>query len=324
MMKIGLIGCGFMGSMHANCYRALSGVKVVAVADVRRDRAEGLAALSDAEIFGEGAELIAKAEVDAVDICLPTDLHAKYAEAAMRNVPYVFVEKPATLTVGEGERLLEVQRETGANVQVGQVIRFWDEYVWLKELVDSGRYGRVRNAQFRRLSPRPDWTWENWVLDDKRSGGAAQDLHIHDVDYLLSLFGPPKKVSTVLSHGGERNSYVCSLCEYETFAATVEGGWDYPADYPFEMAFRVRFDRAVAELTNAGLRLYAEGGCTTPELAKTFVASNAAGGNISDLGGYFNELKYFTDCVRAGTRPERAGLAEAVDAVRFVRGEVGE
>ena len=288
MVKIGLIGCGFMGSMHANCYHAMEGVEVVAVADIRREKAEGLASLSGAAIYGDGAELIEKADVDAIDICLPTYLHAKYAEMAMKKAPYVFVEKPATLTAEEGEHLLAVQKETGAGVQVGQVIRFWDEYVWLKDQVDSGKYGKVRNAQFRRLSPRPDWTWENWVLDDTKSGGAAQDLHIHDVDYMLYLFGQPKTFATVKAHGGEKNSSVETICDYGDFTVTLEGCWDYPAEYPFEMAYRVRFDDAVAELTNAGLKLYTGGACTTPKIEKTFVASNAAGGNISDLGGYYN------------------------------------
>lgn len=324
MIKIGLIGCGYMGNMHMNCYSALEGVEVVAVADIRREKAENLAKLSNAVVYGDGAELIKNADVDAIDICLPTFLHAKYAELAMKKVSYVFVEKPATLTVEEGEHLLKVQQQTGAFVQVGQVIRFWDEYVWLKKLIESEKYGKVRNAQFRRLSPRPDWAWDGWVLDADRSGGAALDLHIHDADFMLYLFGDPQKVSTILAHGGDKNSYIASVCEYAGFTVSLEGSWDYPPEYPFEMAFRVRFDNAVAELTNAGLRLYADGTCVTPKIEKAFVASNAVGGNISDLGGYFNELKYFTGCIRDGKKPEQAELADAVNSVRFVRGELGE
>ncbi len=317
MIKIGLIGCGFMGTMHANCYNAIDGVQVVAVADVRRDKAEALAALSDAKIYATGMELIENETLDAIDICLPTYLHASHAEAAMRKCKNVFIEKPVALTVKECERLLKVQKETGAGVQVGQVIRFWDEYVWLKDLIDSKNYGEVQNAAFRRMSPRPDG-WEHWFLDSDKSGGAALDLHIHDVDYMLYVFGEPKSFSTVLAHGGERNSYVATVADYFGKSVLIEGSWDFPADYPFEMMFRVKFEKAVAEYTHEGLRLYTDNGMQNVVLKKEFTAQVEGAGNISDLGGYYNELKYFTDCLKAGTKPEKASLYDAVGSVKFV------
>ena len=249
MLKIGLIGCGFMGTMHANCYNAIEGVQVVAVADLQREKAEALAKLSDAKIYSTGMELIENENVDAIDICLPTYLHAAHAEAAMRKVKNVFVEKPVTFTVKEGEKLLKVQRETGAGVQVGQVIRFWDEYVWLKELIDGGKYGKVVNAMFRRLSPRPDG-WEHWFRNAEKSGGAALDLHIHDIDYMLYAFGKPKTFHSAVAHGGENNSYVAAIANYGDKVVTVEGSWDLPADFPFEMFYRVKFENAVAEYSH--------------------------------------------------------------------------
>lgn len=125
MLKVGLIGCGFMGTMHANCYKNIEGVELVAVADIRPEKASQLA--EGAKIYGDGKELIENADVDIIDICLPTYLHAEYALLAMDKVKYVFVEKPVTLTVEESETLKAKQKETGAFVQVGQVIRFWDE-----------------------------------------------------------------------------------------------------------------------------------------------------------------------------------------------------
>ena len=151
MLKVGLIGCGFMGSMHANCYNNIEGAKVVAVADLRPEKAEELAKISGAEIFETGKELIEKADVDVIDICLPTYLHAEHALLAMDKVKYVFVEKPVTLTLAEGKALIEKSEKTGAQVQVGQVIRFWDEYVYLKNAIDTGKYGKVikRTIKFK-------------------------------------------------------------------------------------------------------------------------------------------------------------------------------
>ena len=189
MIKVGLIGCGFMGAMHANCYNNIDGVKLVAVADIRREKAEELAC--GAEIYADGKDLIERADVDVIDICLPTFLHAEYAVKAMDKVKYLFVEKPVALTNAQAKEMIEKAIKTGCQVQVGQVIRFWDEYVELKKIIESGVYGKVVNANFRRISPRPTWGWKNWLLDASLSGGAGQDLHIHDVDYVLSLFGVP-------------------------------------------------------------------------------------------------------------------------------------
>ena len=191
MLKVGLIGAGFMGAMHANCYKALEGVELVAIADVREEKAKALAEGTNAKIYGDGEDLIANADVDVIDICLPTFIHAKYALLAMDKVKYVFVEKPVTLTSEESDMLLKKQEETGAYIQVGQVIRFWDEYVALKDIIESEKYGKVINANFRRISPIPTWGWQDWLLKAELSGGAAQDLHIHDIDYVLSLFGKP-------------------------------------------------------------------------------------------------------------------------------------
>ena len=92
MIKVGLIGCGFMGGMHAACYEALAplGVKVTAVADVRPEFAQKLA--GDAAVFATGMELIANADVDVVDICLPTHLHTAHAVAAMKAGKHTFID----------------------------------------------------------------------------------------------------------------------------------------------------------------------------------------------------------------------------------------
>ena len=173
MLKVGLIGCGFMGSMHANCYKNIEGVELVAVADIRKEKAEEIAKGTSAKIYGDGKDLIQNADVDVIDVCLPTFLHAEYAMAAMEKVRYVFVEKPVALTAEEGDAMLKKSLECGAYVQVGQVIRFWDEYVALRDMIQSGIYGKVVNANFRRISPRPEWGWKNWLLDYTLSGGAA-------------------------------------------------------------------------------------------------------------------------------------------------------
>ena len=320
MIKIGLIGCGFMGAMHANCYKNIEGVELVAVADVRREKAQELA--SGAEIFADGMDLINNATVDAIDICLPTYLHAEYAVAAMEKVKYLFVEKPVALTNEQAKAMEQKAAETGCQIQVGQVIRFWDEYVRLKEIIDSGMYGKVISANFRRISPRPLWGWENWLLDVTRSGGAAQDLHIHDADFVLSLFGEPKQFFSVKNKIGEKNSYIQTLMHYEDFAVSVEGTWDLPASHPFEATFRMVFENATVENAGGKFMCYDAEGAREIEIAKKELSGGYKGGNISDLGGYYNELLYFTDAIKSGAKIEKATLADASRSLSFVLDEI--
>ena len=322
MLKVGLIGCGFMGAMHANCYKNIEGVELVAFADIRKEKAEELAVGTNATIYGDGKELIANANVDIIDICLPTYLHAEYAMAAMEKAKYVFVEKPVALTVEEGKKMIEKSKTTGCQVQVGQVIRFWDEYVELKKIIDSGIYGKVVNANFRRLSPRPTWGWKNWLLDSKLSGGAGQDLHIHDVDYALSLFGEPKNFYSVKNSIGEKNSYVNTIMQYDDFVVGVEGTWDLPSDYPFTATFRVVFENAVVENAGGKFMLYTKDGASEIKIEKKELVGGVEGGNISDLGGYYNELVYFCDRAKKGEKVEKATLCNGVSSLEFLLKEL--
>ncbi len=321
-LKIGLIGCGFMGTMHANCYLALKDVQITAVADIRRDKAEAVAVKSGAEIYSEGFELIENANVDIIDICLPTYLHTKYALAAMNKVKYLFIEKPVALTSDECELLTAKKQETGCKIQVGQVIRFWNEYTKLKEFCDSKVFGKVINASFKRISPRPDWGWNNWLLDVSRSGGAAQDLHIHDIDFVISVFDLPKGSHSIVNSSGDKNSYINTQLIYPDFVVDLESTWGLPITYSFSAGFRVVFEKAVVEYAGGKLRIFTENNVTDIETKLPKIQSENTGGNISDLGGYYNELLYFTEQARNGGKIVRATLEDAIKSLTFLLKEL--
>ena len=320
MIKVGLIGCGFMGSMHANCYKNIDGVILGAVADVRREKAEELA--NGAEIFSDGLDLINNADVDVIDICLPTYLHAEYAIKAMEKVKYLFVEKPVALNNEQAKLMIEKSKETGCQIQVGQVIRFWDEYVELKKIIERGKYGKVVNANFRRISPTPTWGWQDWLLDARRSGGAAQDLHVHDTDYVLSVFGEPEKFTSIKNVIGEKNSYINTIMQYKDFVVGIEGTWGLPESYPFEATFRVVFEKATVENAGGKFICYTADGTSEIKIEKKELTGGYKGGNISDLGGYYNELVYFTDRIKSGEKIEKATLKDAAKSLEFVLKEI--
>ena len=326
MIKVGLIGCGFMGGMHAACYEALAAldVKVTAVADVRPEFAKKLAGEGVA-IYETGMELIDKADVDVVDICLPTHLHTAHAVAAMKAGKNVFVEKPICIQEDEMALLLTTEKETGAKVQVGQVIRQWSEYMWLKQAVESNVYGKVLHGHFRRLSSFPAWAWENWLHQVEKSGGLAIDMHIHDVDFVRYILGDPDTVKAQ-AYRDEKGviQQINALYGYgNNVSISVEAGWNYPVDFPFTADFRVKFEKATVVFSEGVLTLYLnEGGIVVPELAEEFQGDNNIGGNVSSLGGYYNELKYFVEGLQGKNDLSIATVREAIASVKLVKKEV--
>lgn len=326
MIKIGLIGCGFMGGMHKACYDALASldVKVVAVADVRREYAEKLAGEGVA-IYETGMDLIAKADVDVVDVCLPTHLHAAHAVAAMKAGKNVFVEKPIAFKDEDMELILKTEQETGAKVQVGQVIRQWTEYVWLKKTVDSGVFGKVLHGMFRRLSSRPEWAWEGWLHQVDKSGGVAVDMHVHDVDFVRYILGEPDEVKAH-AHRDEEGviQQINAVYGYgNNVSVALESGWDYPADFPFTADFRVKFEKATVIGGGGVVNVYPVGGAAyQAELEEEFQGDNDIGGNVSSLGGYYNELKYFVEGLQGKNDLSVATVSEAIKSVQLVKREV--
>ncbi|MDF2725628.1 MAG: oxidoreductase [Paenibacillus sp.] len=328
MIKIGLIGTGFMGSMHASCYEALAGrgdFRITAIADGDAEKAAKLADKFGADVYPSAEALIRDADVDTIDICLPTFLHFETAMLAMGKGLNVFIEKPVCLTEDEAEQLLAMQRKTNSQVMVGHCIRFWPEYVELRRLVEERTYGKLRSGAFKRISPRPGWAWNGWLHDPVKSGSAALDLHVHDVDFVRSLFGEPDRLAAETVPMNGANGHIFSLYRYGDAAISLEGGWDFPESFPFEMAYRVTFEQATvvfSSLAAPSLRIYENSGAIIEPKLDTMAAAAEGGGNISSLGGYYNELSYFVDCLASGRAIVQSTLQDGCDSLRLTLREI--
>ncbi|MCQ2436983.1 MAG: Gfo/Idh/MocA family oxidoreductase [Clostridia bacterium] len=327
MINVAVIGCGFMGGMHAACYQALAplGVKVAVTCDVYEAPAKALAEKYGAVPCTDLNAVLENKDIDVVDICLPTHKHVCTAVAAMKAGKDVFVEKPICIDEDEMELILKTEAETGRKVQVGQVIRFWNEYVWLKKTAEAGTYGRVLNGHFHRLSSRPEWATDGWLHKPELSGGLAVDMHVHDVDFVRYLFGEPDRVNA--QAGRDANGLIQQIYAVYGYgkdvAVSVEAGWDYPPTYPFTAGFRVKFEKASVINDVNGLTVYPqEGEPFHPEMDAGFQGDNDIGGNISDLGGYYNELKFFVEGLKGEHALDVATVAEAIKSVKLVKKEI--
>lgn len=329
MTRVAIVGFSFMGTTHAQAYQALADADLVAVVD--RDIARATNNLErlnlNRPVYSSVGEMLASEDVDAIDICTPTYLHGAPALEAIAAGKHVFCEKPLALTLDEAERICAAVEERGVFAQVGHCIRFWPEYQALAKLVRSGSAGRLLSLSLERRGARPSLGMANWLNDPSRSGGAAMDLHIHDTDFILSLLGMPEAVTSTGAQDENGWSHLHTIYHYRDVAVAADGGWNSPEKWEFQMSFRAVFEKAILEYDyrrHPTLCITSESGGAAPYPFETpFSGESVSGlGNLSSLAAYYNELKYFIDCIHNDRRPEIATPAQARDAVKLVLSEI--
>lgn len=253
-------------------------------------------------------EALRDSEIDAVDICLPTDQHAPVAIAALRAGKHVLVEKPMALDGATADEMVREAARNGRVLMTGQILRFIDSYRIAARTIKSGELGAVRAAVFRRRCAAPGWS--RWLGDRSRSGGGVFDLLIHDVDYCLYVFGRPEGVTARGYENLPRGiDWILAEFSYPPATVAVTGGWHHAGTYPFSMEFTVVADGGTLEYSSTGrpLTLYrADGNEQVLEPAAT-----------SDF--FRTELAYFVECARRGAAPELCSPEESANAVKLAQ-----
>jgi predicted dehydrogenase len=326
MVKVGLVGLGFMGGTHAQCHAAIPNAQLAAVCDVEEDRCTKFAETYDATPYASLEEML-KSDIDAVDICLPTYLHKEAVVKAAAAGKHILCEKPMAMTGAECDEMIAAVKKAGVQFMVGHVIRFWPEYTVIKKMLDSGKLGKVLWSSATRVSPPPTWSWREWLFDPKLSGGAVLDLHIHDLDFLAWVFGKPKAISAsgVKTKTGALDSVFTTMTGHENGIVTCsEGCLAMAAGFPFTMGLKVNCEGGSIELNTRLspnlLVAYPDGKVEYPEVPAVEVPSTGGAGtsgNISSLGGYFVEVNYFVNCLDKGEAPSVVTAEEAKLAVEL-------
>lgn len=331
MKSTAIAGFGFMGQLHAQVYDLLPGSTLGGVVDTRGDDARAaLAKLGiDAPVFGTLQELLDAVSIDAVDVCLPTDLHHPVVLEAVAAGKHVFCEKPISTSIAKAEEMKKTADAAGVQLMVGHCIRFWPEYRAIHDFVRSpGKGGKLLSLNLQRFGGRPAYTIDNWVDDEDRCHGAALDMHIHDTDYLLHLLGKPR---AVFSRGIREKAgwnYISSQYLYDDVpVVTAEGGWLLPPKWGFRMTLKAVFENAAIDFDSSRdptltLTLGDDDPAPMPFEKLSSGRDAESGGNISDLGGYYNELEYFVERLEKNAPVEINTGADALESLRTALAEI--
>ena len=320
-VRIGLIGAGGISRAHIPGFLACRDrAEVTAIADPNDEAARrAQQALGGGALYGDWRALLERADVDAVDICLPHDLHEPVAVAAAERGKHVLVEKPIARTLAEADAMLAAAERAGVILMVCHDRRYHPAFVRIKELLDAGAIGRpllfrLDHNQEIRLTP------DHWIFQKERlGGGAIVSCLTHQFDLLRWYGGDVAQVGCL------------SLTEPERMEGEIVG------------VVPLRF--ASGALGDAVLNWHVRG--TLPTLPGglwyELVWLSGTGGNLHNLhglhllrhdrgeegyaavavpegSGHVGAIAHFVDCVREGRTPltdgyeGRAALELAVAA----------
>lgn len=318
-----------MGATHGSVYRLLPNAMVGAVVDSRGEAVRASlrsCGLEEVPVFTDFATAAAQGDFSVADICLPTDLHRSTALQAFESGMHVFCEKPIALTMEDARAMTAGAREAGRQLMVGHCIRFWPEYVELKRIIDSGEQGRLLSLSMGRHAGRPGYSIGDWVNQPERCLGAALDLHIHDTDFLVHLLGLPHSVTSRGIRDKTGWSSITTQYGYGETVVTAEGAWNYPERWGFQMRFSALFEHAALDFdSRAQPSLTLTIGSMPPvpvDLPQIECLSVETGGNITLLGGYYQELAYFVDYLERGVPVAMSTGEHATESLRVVLAEI--
>lgn len=324
MANIGIIGLGMMGRTHYEAYQKIPGAKVVAIADSDPKRAAGDLSGTGGNILKGGLtqlpmdkikgytdyhQLFADKNVEVIDICVPTTIHPEIAEAALKTGKHVMCEKPLGRTLADAMRIAKAAEQSSGLFMPAMCIRFWPEWAWAKQAIADKRYGKVVSASCRRVASMPG----GWYKEGKLSGGAILDLHIHDIDFILYLFGKP---NAVFSRGYSKTSgaidHVNTQYIYENGPmVAAEGSWCMADGFGFSMRYTINFEKATADYDLA-----------RPDTLMVSQNGKAEAIKCAAETGYEAELRYFHECVTNKKKPSVVTAADGVEGLRICEAEL--
>ncbi len=180
--RVGVVGVGYLGSIHARIYARMPDVELVGVVDIDPTIAKKVGAECGCDVYNTPEQLLD--EVQAVSIVVPTTLHREVAELFIDNGVDILLEKPVAHTVEDAEALVEAAERAGIILQIGHLERFNAGVVALADLLERPRFFEVHRL--------------GTFVERATDVDVITDLMIHDIDIVLSLVQSPlKRVSAV-------------------------------------------------------------------------------------------------------------------------------
>jgi myo-inositol 2-dehydrogenase / D-chiro-inositol 1-dehydrogenase len=305
IVKIGVIGLGYIGQLHLKNCKRIPNAKVVAVADVSERILQTAKKTGIRKTYKNYEELLRDNEIDAVIIGLPTHLHLRCARLAAEAGKDIFLEKPIARNVQEAKEILSVAQRNSVKLMMGYHMRFNSEFENIRQKLRNGLIGDIENAHATFIStgpffhraeghapvPVPDW----WFNRELTGGGVLTDLGCHMINLLRWYFG---EITDIKGHFGYRfnmnfeDSALC-LAKFESGTiGLINVGW-FSQEYLLRVDFsgsvrNISANHAPANPINAAIQMLATG-------------------NRKFFHAHQNELQHFLECIINDLQPRSTG-----------------
>jgi UDP-N-acetylglucosamine 3-dehydrogenase len=221
-MNAAVIGVGNMGQHHARNYSEITGVNLVAVADIDPTIGEPLAKRFNSAYYKNYQEMLEKEKIDVVTIAVPTKYHKKVALDCINKKINILLEKPIAGSVSEAKEIVAAAKTKGVKFTVGHIERFNPAVLKLKEMIDKGKLGEIVSITNYRLGPMP-----NQIKD----ANVVIDIGVHDIDLINWFYG--KLPGQICATGGNalnkiQQDYTEIFLKYGDSAGKVSANWITP------------------------------------------------------------------------------------------------
>ena len=321
-VRVGLVGLGRFGKLHAAVLAELPGVELAALCDPQPDEVAALVARYEgARGFTDFEAMLNDAGLDAVFLVSPEPFHAEQALASLSRGIATFTEKPLAMIATEGERVAAAAAAAGIPLQVGLILRFDTQHALLKSEIDRGVLGQVISLRAKRNASKA------WFPDYGDRAHTIYETTIHDIDLLLWYANSPITRVQALERqpSGLRYPDGCwALVEFESGAVGIlETSWLVPAGAPANVVtpdWRGTIDAEIEVIGDVGtgriclldapLSLWSAGFTAAPETGLWPEVSGSIGGALRD------EDAHFIDRVRRGAPESITSVADTVMGLR--------
>lgn len=249
MTKVVICGSGFIGRIHSQAYKNLPDAKLAGVVDANTEKAGKLASELGVKVYVNLDDVLNDDAVDMIDICVPTFLHREFVVKGLAAGKHVLCEKPIALTLEDAGAIVDAAEKANTKFMIAHNHRFYVENVFVQKAASSGKLGKILSCSASRIGVTPDWSEGGWINDPSKSGGAATDLILHDIDLCNWIGGKPR---LVMAQGIKSSlgawDYMGISIDYESgIKGFVEGGTMCKGQWPFTQEHRIMGEKGVAQ-----------------------------------------------------------------------------
>jgi predicted dehydrogenase len=316
-IRVAIVGNNLYGRVYSKAVEANPGASLVAICSELGETLEPFASEHQLRAYPDLATLLKNEEPDAVLLASVTKQHAEQAIQAFKAGAHVMTDRPIAMNLTECDLMIAEAEALGRILMVGHVLQFWPEYMLAREIIQKGELGQILLVTASRVSGTLNLAWQQRLLNSNYGLGGLE-AHVHDVEFLCSLFGLPE---SVVAHGvqivGGAWAQAHSLLQFPGgVLAGMEADYRVPLNFPLSMYLRVDGEKGALVFTFRGALAARQSAQRSTVIFKNGMDAQELEMTPSDA--YTAMLGHFFNCIRENIQPTWGSPYQARQALEVL------